>query len=98
VRQNAKGDGELSIDDEEREAIKGDPLSKVIFLEDDELVKLANVFLQIPFEYGGMGGIVGKKYEAIKDFLRWNDFDVKNWTPIVLQMGNIWANESSKNK
>lgn len=88
--------GELDVDDRDKNSIKNDPHSKVIFLEDEELVKIANVFLQIPFEYGGMGGIVGKKYEAVKDFLKWNDFDVKVWTPIILNMGNVWASESAK--
>ena len=39
-------------------------------------------------------GAVGKKYEAVKDFLQWNDFDVKEWTPIVLRMGSVWVNAS----
>jgi len=59
---------------------------------------LTRVFLQIPFEYGGMGGIVGKHYEATKDFLLWNNFEESEFTPIVLYMGRIWASELSKRK
>jgi hypothetical protein len=36
-------------------------------------------------------GPVGKKYEAVKDFLKWNGFSVKTWTPLVLQMGEVWV-------
>lgn len=69
-------------------------LSNTIFYDDDvELYNLTRVFLQIPFDYSGMGGAIGKKYEAVKDFLEWNEFDVKEWTPIVLQMGIAWINE-----
>jgi len=47
----------------------------------------------IPFEYG-FNGIVGKKYEAIKDFLKWSEKDVAYWTPILSSMGVIWASET----
>jgi len=57
-------------------------------------MKLATqVFLQIPFEYGAMGGIIGKNYLATKDFLKWNNFIVKEWISIFLQAGIIWASE-----
>lgn len=74
--------------------MKDNELSKTIFYDDDiELLSLTRVFLQIPFEYGGMGGMIGKKYEAVKDFLKWNDFKPKEWASIVLQMGQVWASE-----
>lgn len=38
-----------------------------------------------------MVGPVGKKYEAIKDYLEWNGFELKEWVPIVNQMGGIWV-------
>ncbi len=64
---------------------------------DNEIYNLASrIFLQIPWEYGGMGGIVGKRYDAIKDFLEWNNFEVKEWTPIFLQGGLIWATHIEK--
>lgn len=92
--QNAKGTGELDLSGEEKEELKNNELSKTVFYDDDiELYNLTRVFLQIPFEYSGMGGAVGKKYEAVKDFLKWNNFNVKEWTPIILQMGSVWINE-----
>lgn len=38
-----------------------------------------------------MGGMTGKKYEAIKDYLEWHGFDVKEFTPLFVMMGEIWA-------
>ena len=89
--QNAKGIGELSMDEEELAAIAGHSASKVIaFSDDPQLFAISRLFLQIPWEYG-FSGIVGKRYDAIKDFLRWNGFEVKKWTPILVQMGQTWA-------
>ncbi|MDQ7061558.1 MAG: hypothetical protein Q9M43_10690 [Sulfurimonas sp.] len=63
-----------------------------LFYDDDvELHTITRLFLQIPFEYSAMG-VVGKKYEAIKDFLEWNYFDIKEWTPVIIHMGNVWVN------
>ncbi len=59
---------------------------------------LTRIFLQIPFEYGGMGSVSGKHYEATKDFLKWNNFSVKDFTPVVLQMGRIFAEELQNKK
>lgn len=56
---------------------------------------MINVFLQVPFEYG-FNGPVGKKYEAIKDFLKWNRLDVKFWTPVILYMGEVWIQNIKK--
>jgi hypothetical protein len=77
--------------------LKNNPLNKIIFYDDDrEFYRLTRVFLNIPFEYGGMGTVIGKKYEAIKDFLKWSKFDLKKWVPVVVSMGNIWANNIKK--
>ena len=43
-----------------------------------------------------MGSPTGKKYEAVKDLLKWNGFDEKEWTSIVLQMGITWINNIPK--
>jgi len=43
-----------------------------------------------------MGSLVGKQYLPTKDFLKWNDLEVKYWTPIVLAMGSIWASNRPK--
>jgi len=45
-----------------------------------------------------MGGIVGKRYDAIKDFLEWSNFEVKEWTPIFVQAGVVWANNVKRDK
>jgi len=58
---------------------------------------LSMIFTQIPWEYG-FSGATGKKYEAAKDLLEWNGFDVKEWTPVVLNMGSVWISSSKKEK
>ncbi|QKF72788.1 hypothetical protein AFAEC_0597 [Aliarcobacter faecis] len=68
-------------------------MSKIVFFEDIEILKLINIFLIIPFEYGPFGPI-GKNYQATKDYLSWNGLDKKYWTPIVLNMGLIWIQNS----
>lgn len=96
--ENARNDGELSLEKEERDEIKNNKLSQITFVDDDEeLFNLTRIFLQIPFEYG-FDGATDKKYEACKDFLRWNGFKVKKWLPIVLQMARVWIRESKKSK
>ena len=60
-----------------------------------EEIKIANLFKIIPNEYA-FNGIVGKKYEAIKDYLKWNGLDVAYWTPIIVLMGESFASSLSK--
>ena len=89
--------GELDLSESEIDELKSNKLSKIVFYDDDiELYNLTRLFLQIPFEYAGMGWAVGKKYEATKDFLKWNGFNLKEWLPVVLQMGTTWVNNVSK--
>ncbi len=71
------------------------PSSKVVILVIPIERIVANLFLRIPFEYG-FSGIVGKKYEAIKDYLKWNNLDVAYWTPILVDMGIVYASEVNK--
>ena len=78
-------------------ALLDNPKSKVVILYYREEVRVANVFKIIPNEYG-FSGIVGKKYEAIKDYLKWNGLDVAKWTPVVVLMGEAFASELMKEK
>lgn len=81
------------MNEAERTSLKNNSLSKIVIYDNDpELYLLTRVFLQIPFQYIGMGSMVGKDYVAVKDFLEWNNFDLKVWTPRVLEMGKVWAN------
>lgn len=82
------------MDESEIKELENNSLSKIVILKDIELKTISNIFIQIPFEYSGMGA-VGKKYEAIKDFLKWNDLDVKYWTPILLKMGEVWVSSQA---
>jgi len=92
--QNAKGVGEMKLDAEQRKSVRKNQKSRIVFFDDEpELLELTRVFLQIPFEYGMMGA-VGKKYEAIKDYLSWHGFILKKSVPVVEQMGMTWVAES----
>ena len=97
ARQFAKGNGEDNLDTEGLLALLENPKSKIVILYYREEIKVANVFKIIPNEYG-FSGIVGKKYEAIKDYLKWNGLDVAKWTPIVVLMGEAFASELMKEK
>ncbi|BAF69589.1 hypothetical protein [Nitratiruptor sp. SB155-2] len=88
----------MNLDGDELEQIKGNQASKIVVIDNPIYFAASRIFLQVPWEYGGMGGVVGKKYEAVKDFLDWNNFEVKEWTPIFLQGGLIWAQEAQKAK
>jgi len=51
---------------------------------------IVNVFMQIPCEYG-FNGIVGKNYIAIKDYLKIYNLKKRDFLPIFVRMGEIWA-------
>lgn len=89
-------DGDLDVD--EKISIFQNPNSKMIILYYPLDLKIVQIFRSIPNEYGSMGGVLGKKYEAIKDYLVWNNLDVK-LTPLLVVMGQVWAskvNEETK--
>jgi len=46
--------------------------------------------MQIPWEYG-FNGIVGKNYIAIKDYLKIYNLKKRDFLPIFVRMGEIWA-------
>ena len=64
--------------------------SNIVILFNPFDKKLVSIFSQIPWEYGAMGGVAGKKYEAIKDYLEWNDLSIKEFTPLFVMMGEIF--------
>jgi hypothetical protein len=92
AEQNARGKGELSYSVQDLEDLKKNPASKIIILEDADLLFISRIFLKIPWEYSGVGSIVGKKYEAIKDFFKIYNISKKDFLEIVITMGLIWAN------
>lgn len=55
-------------------------------------------------EYGGMGGAIGIKYEAIKDFIRWSappDYDLdkiySEYVPLINSLGSYYASLYNRN-
>jgi len=71
------------------------PECEIVFITDPIELIVTSLFIDIPNDIG-LTGMIGKKYEAIKDFLRWKGLSVSYWTPIVHKMGIAWASEVSK--
>ena len=84
------------MDVDEKISIFQNPKSKMTILYYPLDLKIVQIFRSIPGEYGAMGGVLGKKYEAIKDYLVWNNLDVK-LTPLLVAMGQVWASKLAEN-
>lgn len=76
--------------------------SNIVFLEDHERVFI-HIAYTCPFEYS-MNGATGFRYDAIKDFLRWNsdatydpDEIHKEHLETFLQLGRFLAKELADN-
>ena len=94
--QNAKKNGELDIDIEDKKDIINNPKSKIIFFDDDiELRDTSYIFLQIPFIYS-MGQVISKDYQIAKDLLKYNGYKPKQWLNIIITMSNIWIENIPK--
>lgn len=55
----------------------------------------------IPLEYG-FSGAIGLKYEAVKDYVKWEtprgyNFQ-KRYVPVLVDLGNYYVNEMHKQK
>lgn len=79
-----------------------EPDSKIIFLDDREQVFIY-IATSCPFE-GGLNGATGYRYDAIKDYIRWNsDYTIdvdeiyKAHIPTFLQLGTYLASELKSN-
>jgi len=58
---------------------------------DDNLSKaVLRLFFHVPFEYG-QHGLVGFKYEALKDFLKWHGYSRKQFVPIFISCMNAFV-------
>ena len=72
----------------------------------DEYTKpIIDIIMQCPKEYGGMGGMLGLKYEALKDFIEWHTpdgYDVKDvqkqFVPKMLVYGQMMASFINEKK
>ena len=94
--QNAQGIGELDVENEDREDIKNNPLSKIVFLDDDaELRDITHIFIKTPFVYT-MGGITAKDYKIAIKLLKWYGYKPKEWLELIISMTNIWIGNIKK--
>ena len=91
AEQNAKGKGDDALTLEEKKVLLQNPKSETVIIFNPLDKKLISIFMQIPWEYGPMGNVVGKKYEAIKDYLEWNELSVKEFTPLFVAMGEAFT-------
>lgn len=76
--------------------------STIVFLKTGELAQRLIILVQtIPLEYG-FNGAVGLKYEAIKDYVKWETpkgyNKQKEYVPILVNLGRYYANEISMQK
>ena len=100
VEQYEKGVGELHLDDVDRESEDANPHSKIVFLDENEeqdIIYLAKVALKIPMEYGGMGGAMGYRWDALRWYLK--EFKIKkNLTTLMVEVGRYRANGINSRK
>lgn len=96
--------GERSLTNKEKRAIKDNPDSTIIFLEDDWSISIIDIVLRCPLEYG-MNGATGLKYEALKDFVRWSspceykkDHIEREFIPLILNLGSFYSSELNSNR
>ena len=80
----------MFVSHEEREALMKSSYSEIVFLTDPVEQIISQIFLRLPDEFDIMG-VVGKRYDAIKDYIKWKGLNVAYWTPIVYRMGTAWA-------
>lgn len=95
--------GEAHLDDEEKEILSQNEDSRIVFLNDDEKVFITIVF-SCPLEHG-LNGVTGLKYEALKDFIKWNYNEecnleeiTKVHLPYLLELGKVLAREINDNR
>ena len=76
----------------------------MVFLNDEWSIAIASIIVQTPNEYGGMGGVIGLQYSALKDFARWavpeehdEDDVLKQLIPLLISLGNYYASEVNRN-
>lgn len=95
--------GENHLNEKEKKFHLENEDSAIVFLEEHEIVFI-HISTTCPFEYG-INGAIGFRYDAIKDFLRWNsdtDYDpdeiYKEHIRTFLQLGTFLASELKPKK
>lgn len=80
------------MSEEDLQDLKDNPYSKVEILDELSLIKIANIFLNTPWEYVSGMSIqkVGKEYVALKDFCKWEGVNPKTWIPVLNNMATAW--------
>lgn len=74
-----------------------------MFIKDNWSKAIVHLILSCPLEYG-MNGATGLKYEALKDFVKWNtpqgysvEETQKEYVPLLLNLGRYYCNSLTTN-
>lgn len=96
--------GERSLSPSAKKAIRDNPDSSIVFLDDNWSISVVDIVLRCPVDYG-MNGATGLKYEALKDFVRWacpdgykKDHIEREFIPLILSLGSFYCNELNSNR
>ena len=97
-----RGVGERHLDDGMIEALKNNPDSNVVFLNDNFWsMSIVNLILQCPLEYS-MNGATGLQYAPLKDFVKWATpkyYNIeKEYIPLLLNLGRFYCNALNNRK
>ncbi len=92
--------GELHLDEDMKISLQNNEDSNIIFLKNGELAqRLVMLVKMIPLEYG-FSGVVGLKYNAVKDYVKWysknGKKNQKEYVPILINLGQYYASEINK--
>ena len=92
--------GELHLDNIDKQSEKANPYSKIVFFDEEreqDIIYIAQVALKIPMEYGGMGGALGFRWDAMRWYLK--EFRIKkNLTTLMVEIGRYRANGINSRK
>ena len=86
--QKGSGVGVDSLEGRDVESVLSDPFSKIVGKPTDEKsIIMIHIFNSTPYEYG-QHGLIGFKYEALKDSIKWIGLKPKDYVPNLLSCIN----------
>lgn len=71
---------------------KADSYSDLITFEDDDIeaLTIVAIFKQAPLEVNN-NGVVGLRYDGIKDFVKWSNLEASKYVPLLVQMSGYYV-------
>jgi hypothetical protein len=102
LSQHVRGVGERHLSDSQKKAFRKNPDSTIVFLDDDWSIAVVSIVTQSPLEFVS-GAIVGLKYDAVKDFIRWSTpegYDIESilqhHIQLILNLGQYYIGEMNR--